>query len=185
MMHNTEKSKEKQLNRLKQGDKKAFEAVYRKHSGRVYNFFLSLLHDNLAAEDLTQNVFLKIWERRAGIIPDGHFEAYLFTIARHMLARESEKRLQEEYMKEALRARGEESDVSTEQLVEVESLREYIERLIEQFPPARKQAFLLSRVHHLANREIARRLSISEKTVETHLYRALRFLKNKLNDDSR
>ncbi|MDR0744311.1 MAG: RNA polymerase subunit sigma-70, partial [Tannerella sp.] len=57
-----EKSETKQLQRLKQGDHKAFEAVYRKYGGRVYHFSLSLLHDEFAAEDLTQNVFLKIWE---------------------------------------------------------------------------------------------------------------------------
>ncbi|MDR2120860.1 MAG: RNA polymerase sigma-70 factor [Tannerella sp.] len=178
-------SKKTQLERLKRGDGKAFEAVYREHVGRVYGFLLSLLHDKFAAEDLTQNVFLKVWERRAGIDPDGHFEAYLFTIARHMLARESERRLKEECLKEALQACEDRTDDSAVQFVEVESLREYINILVEQFPPSRKQVFLLSRVHHLTNREIARRLSVSEKTVETHLYRALRFLKDKLNENNR
>jgi RNA polymerase sigma-70 factor (ECF subfamily) len=181
MIRHTEETEPKQLQRLRQGDPKAFEAVYRKYGGRVYHFFLSLLHDPCAAEDLTQNVFLKIWERRDGIDPDGHFEAYLFTIARHMIARESEKRLQEECLKESLQRR-EDADTSSEQQFEAESLRLYIKTLIEQFPPVRKQVFLLSRVHHLTNREIAHKLSVSEKTIETHLYRALRFLKSKLND---
>jgi RNA polymerase sigma-70 factor (ECF subfamily) len=181
MMRHTEETETTQLQRLKQGDQKAFEVVYRKYGGRVYHFFLSLLHDKFAAEDLTQNVFLKIWERRAGIDPGGHFEAYLFTIARHIMARESEKRLQEECLKESLQTR-EDADTSMEQLVEAESLQAYIATLIEHFPPARKRVFLLSRVHHLTNREIAQKLSVSEKTVETHLYRALRFLKSRLND---
>lgn len=181
MMHHTEKSETKQLQRLKQGDHKAFEAIYRKYGSRVYHFFLSLLHDKFVAEDLTQNVFLKIWERRAGIDLDGHFEAYLFTIARHIIIRESEKRLQEECLKDALQMH-ENADISTEQQIEAESLRTYIETLIEQFPPAQKQVFLLSRIHHLTNPEIARKLSVSEKTVESHLYRALHFLKSKLKD---
>ena len=185
LMHHTKETEMKQLQRLKQGNGKAFEAIYRKYAGRVYHFFLSLLRDDFTAEDLTQNVFLKIWERRKGIDPDGHFEAYLFTIARHMLVRESEKRLREECLKEVLRKRGEEADVSAEQRMDVESLRSYIDTLIERFPSARKQVFLLSRVHHLTNREIAGRLSVSERTVEAHLYQALRFLKDKLNGDRR
>ncbi|MDR1601198.1 MAG: RNA polymerase sigma-70 factor [Tannerella sp.] len=183
MIRHTEDSEHEQLYRLKLGDRKAFESIYRKYAGRVYHFFFSLLHDRFAAEDLTQDVFLKIWERRTGIEPDGHFEAYLFTIARHMIARESEKRLQEEYLKEALQRQKDSAgvDISTEQIVEAESLRTYINELIEQFPPVRKHVFLLSRVHYLTNREISQRLSISEKTVETHLYRSLQFLKRKLN----
>jgi RNA polymerase sigma-70 factor (ECF subfamily) len=182
MMRHTEETECKQLQCLRKGDKKAFETVYRKYGGRVYHFFLSLLRDGFAAEDLTQDVFMKIWERRADIDPDGHFEAYVFTIARHMAARESEKRLQAECLKEALQMQknGAGLDVSTEQSVEAESLRAYIHVLIEQFPPVRKHVFLLSRVHHLTNREIAQKLSVSEKTVETHLYRALKFLKSKL-----
>ncbi|MDR1381016.1 MAG: RNA polymerase sigma-70 factor [Tannerella sp.] len=176
-------SEAKQLQRLRQGDKKAFEVVYRKYGGRVYHFFLSLLRDGFAAEDLTQNVFMKIWEKREGIDPDGHFEAYLFTIARHMLARESEKRLKEECLRETLQGREENADTDTEQRVETESLHTYIKALVEQFPPVRKHVFMLSRVHHLTNREIGLRLSISEKTVESHLYRALRFLKSKLNSE--
>ncbi|MDR0757125.1 MAG: RNA polymerase sigma-70 factor [Tannerella sp.] len=183
-LHPTEETERKQLQCLRKGDKKAFETVYRKYVSRVYNFFLSLLHDKFAAEDLTQDVFLKIWERRADIDPDGHFEAYVFTIARHMVAQESEKRLRAECLKEALQMQKDcaGGDVSTEQFVEAESLRAYINILVEQFPPVRKHVFLLSRVHHLTNREIARKLSVSEKTVETHLYRALKFLKSKLGN---
>jgi RNA polymerase sigma-70 factor (ECF subfamily) len=176
-------SEANQLQHLRRGDKKAFEVVYRKYSGRVYNFFLSLLRDEFAAEDLTQNVFMKIWEKRESIDPDGHFDAYLFTIARHMIARESEKRLQEECLRETLWERGDSADTATEEFIEVESLRAYINTLIEQFPPVRKHVFTLSRIHHLSNREIGLQLSISEKTVESHLYRAMRFLKSKLNGE--
>jgi RNA polymerase sigma-70 factor (ECF subfamily) len=148
------------LPRLKQDDGKAFEVVYRKYVGWVYNFFLSLLHDKFAAEDLTQDVFMKIWERRADIDPDRHFEAYVFTIARHTVARESEKRLQAECLKEALHMQKDSAggDVSMEQFVEAESLRAYVNTLVEQFLPVRKHVFLLSRVHYLTNREIAQRV---------------------------
>ena len=70
-----------------------------------------------------------------------------------------------------------------EEKIDADSLRLYIDNLIEQLPLSRKEIFKLSRREHLSNKEIAARLSISEKTVETQLYRSLRFLKEKLSND--
>jgi RNA polymerase sigma-70 factor (ECF subfamily) len=168
------------LQRLLQGDRKAFEAVYHRYGGQVFHFFLGMIHDRSAAEDLTQDVFLKIWEKHGVIDPNGHFEAYLFTIARHLLIKESEKRLQNECLKDALRERSIEADNSMEMEIEAESLRVHIHNYIDQLPPVGKQVFLLSCVHHISHKEIAQRLSIAEKTVETHLYRARQFLRSKL-----
>lgn len=172
------------LLRLKQGDEKAFEAVYWKYSSWVYNFIHSLLHDKSLAEDLTQTVFLKIWEKRAIIDPELGFESYLFAIARNLVYKETEHRLQSEQFHVALNDHSIATDSLTEENIDAESLREYIDTLIEQLPSARKEIFQLSRRWHLSNKEIATRLSISEKTVETQLYRALRFIKQKLSEDT-
>lgn len=69
------------LKRLKVGDEKAFEDLYWTYSPQVYNFINSLLFDKSLAEDLTQNVFLKIWEKHEQIEPGLGITAYLFTIA--------------------------------------------------------------------------------------------------------
>lgn len=172
------------LLRLKQGDEKAFEAVYWKYSSWVYNFIHSLLYDKSLAEDLTQTVFLKIWEKRAIIDPELGFDSYLFAIARNLVYKETEHRLQSEQFHVALNDHSIATDSLTEENIDAESLREYIDTLIEQLPSARKEIFQLSRRRHLSNKEIASRLSISEKTVETQLYRALRFIKQKLSEDT-
>ena len=70
-----------------------------------------------------------------------------------------------------------------EKKLEAKSLKDYIEKLINQLPSARREIFYLSRREHLSQKEIAERLSVSEKTVETQLYRALRFLKEQLKSD--
>ena len=74
-------------------------------------------------------------------------------------------------------------DSALEKQMEANSLRDYILQLIEELPPARKMIFSLSRFEHLSNKEIATRLSISEKTVETQIYRSLQFLREKLSSD--
>ena len=140
---------------LKNGDEKAFETLFWEYNQHVYHFVYSLLYDKSMAADLTQNVFLKIWEKHETIDPEQNFDAYLFTIARNLVYKETENRL----------------------------LSEYINSLIEELPPSRRKIFRLSRHEHLSYREIAERLSISEKTVETQLSRALRFLRDRLSSD--
>jgi RNA polymerase sigma-70 factor (ECF subfamily) len=178
--HFTAKTDKQTLFLLKQGDEMAFETIYWKYSAWVYNFFQSLLSDKSQAEDLTQAVFLKIWERHADIKLDENFEAYVFTIARNLISKETESRLLTERLLAFIQDRQEDMDRTTEENIETNSLREYINSLVEQLPAARKRIYQMSRNQYLSNKEIADKLSISEKTVETQLYRSLCFLKRKL-----
>lgn len=171
------------LFRLKQGDEDAFESIYWKYNSWVFNFIHSLLFDKSLAEDLTQTVFLKIWEKRESIDPELGFDSYLFAIARNLVYKETENRLKSELLSDTLKEYSANQDSLTEENIDADSLREYINNLIEKLPPSRRQIFQLSRHAHLSNKEIASRLSISEKTVEIQLYRALRFLKQKLSED--
>lgn len=129
--------------------------------------------------------FLKIWEKRAIINPELGFDSYLFAIARNLVYKETQTRLQTEQLTSSLLGRPSQTDSLTEENIDAESLRVYVDQLIEQLPPSRRQIFQLSRRHYLSNKEIASRLSISEKTVETQLYRALGFLKRKLSEDNK
>lgn len=172
------------LKRLKEGDEAAFESIYWKYNSHVFNFINSLLYDRILSEDITQSVFMKIWEKHESIDLDKGFDAYLFTIARNIVYKETENRLLSESAFYALSQQQTNEDVLTEEKIDADSLRLYIDKLIEQLPLSRKEIFKLSRRDHLSNKEIAIRLSISEKTVETQLYRSLRFLKQKLSDDN-
>lgn len=172
------------LKRLKAGEEKAFEDLYWTYSPQVYNFINSLLFDKSLAEDLTQNVFLKIWEKREQIELELGITAYLFTIARHFVFKETEFRLSQHATLHV-----ENIDLSDdsreEERHDTNSLLEYIELLIENLPPARREIFRLSRFEQLSNKEIAHKLSISEKTVETQLYRSFQYLRSKLPSDKR
>lgn len=171
------------LSRLKQGDEHAFDSIYWKYNGWIYNFAHSLLQNNELSEDLTQTVFLKIWERRAEINVELNFEAYIFTIARNLVYKETENRLANHAFMQSLEKRMMNSHSSKEEEMDAALLYEHINRLVDKLPPARKQIYKLSREQHLSNKEIAAKLSISEKTVETQLYRSLLFLKKELSSD--
>ena len=157
---------------LKNGDEKAFETLFWEYNQHVYHFVYSLLYDKS-----------KIWEKHETIDPEQNFDAYLFTIARNLVYKETENRLLSEKLTESLQRQLSDVDSLMEERIDAESLREYINSLIEELPPSRREIFRLSRHEHLSYREIAERLSISEKTVETQLSRALRFLRDRLSSD--
>lgn len=171
------------LERLNKGDESAFESLFWQYNSHIYNFVLSILYDKSLAEDITQTVFLKIWETHERIDPEQGINAYLFTIARHLVYKETEKKLIFEQASDVISSSSVDDDSALEKQMEANSLRDYILQLIEELPPARKMIFSLSRFEHLSNKEIATRLSISEKTVETQIYRSLQFLREKLSSD--
>lgn len=171
------------LERLKKGDESAFESLFWQYNSHIYNFVLSILYDKSLAEDITQTVFLKIRETHERIDPEQGINAYLFTIARHLVYKETEKKLIFEQVSDVISSSSVDDDSALEKQMEANSLRDYILQLIEELPPARKMIFSLSRFEHLSNKEIATRLSISEKTVETQIYRSLQFLREKLSSD--
>ena len=74
-----------QLQLLKEGNKKAFEALYRAYNARIYSFVLSMIGDAGVAKDITQDIFLQIWEKRLNIDLEGNFDGYLFKISQNMV----------------------------------------------------------------------------------------------------
>lgn len=180
---NTKRNDKEVLERLKSGDETAFEYLYWNYNSYVYNFIHSLIYDNSLTEDLTQNVFLKIWEKRESIDPEQGLSNYLFTIARHYAYKETEKRMKLVFSPTVSNDAIDTPDTRTEDKIDTASLQEYIDTLIEELPTSRKEIFKLSRQQHLTNKEIALRLSISEKTVENQITNALRFLREKLSED--
>ena len=103
------------------------------------------------------------------------------SIARNMVYKETEKRLLSERFLDSIKQT--DADNHFEIDIDTVSLKEYIDELVEQLPPARKRIYLMSRKQHLTNKEIADQLSLSEKTIETQLYRALHFLRSKLANE--
>lgn len=170
----------KVLERLKNGDEQAFELIYHAYSGRIYGFLHSSLGNySSAAEDLLQTFFLKLWEARFQIDFNKDFNSYLFTIARHLVYKELHTQLTKASVSLLEEIDLEDNNLADYQL-EAQSLKSYIDDLLNDLPSARREIFVLSRFHYLSNKEIAKKLSISEKTVETQIYRSIKYLKDKV-----
>lgn len=166
---------------LKRGDTPSFEYLYNLWSGKLYNFVMRISKgDSYLAEDIVQSVFIKVWESRHTLDPDKSFGAYLCTIAKNQLVNIYQHRMLEYLYEEKVKSTGS-AENTTEKEVDYHLLEEYIDSLIEQLPPARREIFILSRRSLLTNKEIAEKLNLSENTVESQLTKALSFLRDNIN----
>ncbi|MBA4411216.1 MAG: RNA polymerase sigma-70 factor [Bacteroidota bacterium] len=165
---------------LKKDDYSAFDALFHKYSVSLYAFALSITRNPFAAEEITQLVFLKVWEKKAQINEHLSFKSFLFSVAYHetiswLRKENSEKRRIGEYTLLANSMTNE-----TEQAVEFRNMELVTGSLIEEMPEKRKEIFRLSREQGFSNKEIAERLNISVKTVENQMTSALKYLREKL-----
>lgn len=167
---------------LKEGSSKAFEKLFDQYAGKLYNFILKLSSgDTYLAEEIVQRTFIKIWEIRTQINPQKSFISYLCTIAKNMLMNEYEHMTVKFAYKEYILKYHQINENIIEKEIDRNLLEEYIDKLTDELPPARRQIFILSRKEHLSNKEIAERLQISESTIQTQLSKALIFMKEHLS----
>lgn len=160
-------------------DKAAFADLYNRYWAKVYNFTKLYVISTYDAEEIVQEVFVRIWEGRALIDTEQNFEGYLFIIIRNLIFNHSRKKLNEEFYKMTVLEAVEES-YNIEEELDAANLKIYIDSLVSLLSPRQQEVFRLSRDQHLSHKEIALRLNISEKTVECHISDALKFLKKNL-----
>lgn len=168
------------VTKLREGNKFAFEALYEKYSAKLYNTIALLVYDKSIAKDITQSSFLTIWEKRAGLDADKSFPAYLSTIARNLVYKETERLLlHHKFAENKLNTEIEATEEDTTQM-DVSLLEKQIEQLVREMPDVSQEIFRLKRDGELSNQEIAARLNLTERAVEAHHYRTMKLLKEEL-----
>ena len=166
------------LQRLRAGDERALEIVFRTHYSGMASFVQRFVRSPDVAEELVQDLFLKLWSKREQLSEIETFRTYLYRAARNQalnwLRRQKlERRWQEEHA-------GDEEATTTQMADEDASEHEVaaaVRSAIDRLPPRCREVFLLSRDGGLTYAEIARTLEISVKTVETQMGRALKSLR--------
>jgi RNA polymerase sigma-70 factor (family 1) len=167
---------------LRQGDAEAFNKLFQKYSNRIYGFSLRYLKSESDAEELVQNVFIKIWENRKTLKKDASFKSYLFTIAYNdILKFFRSKSYHQAYVREAIAVANIE-DNSAERIDYASVLGE-VDKLIEQLPERRRIIFIKSRQEGKSSKEIAAELDISPGTVDNNISEALKFLRQNLKSE--
>ncbi|MCE5174194.1 MAG: RNA polymerase sigma-70 factor [Bacteroidales bacterium] len=169
------------LERLRKGNTACFEILYSKYSGKLYNYILRISNgDFYLAEEIVQNVFVKIWEIHTNINTEGSFNSFVYTVGRNMFLNVVKSRMQEYLYQDYVIEHENTFEDSAEKEVEYKMLEEQINKLIEQLPAARRKIYIMSKIKNFSNREIATLLEISENTVESQLNKANKFMRRSL-----
>jgi RNA polymerase sigma-70 factor (family 1) len=168
------------INKLKKGSHAAFEELFRRHADHIYHFALRYYFSEEEAEDIVQEVFFIIWEKKDGINLDCSFESFLFTICRNMIYNKLKRKVHEKKFHQYLNTI---STVTADMGDEYEQadLKQYAEKLIDNLPPQRKRIFLF-RQGGLSNKEIAVKLNLSVRTIEAHMKLAIDQLKKSMRE---
>ena len=169
--------------RIAGSDRKAYTELFEATSGPLFRYALRLVHSEEIAEDLVQDAFLRIWQKRSELDPNRSLRAFLYTVVRN-LALSHDRVLKN---RKSLLAQMEHpvSPSSPEETVNTKWLGIRIRQWINELPDRRKEAFQLSRFDGLSYEEIANIMGVSIKTVDNHVWKALSHLKSRLETHDR
>jgi RNA polymerase sigma-70 factor (family 1) len=156
------------LSQIAQGDERAFHAVYQQYFSKVYAMALHYLPDAFRAQDMVQEVFGRVWQRRNDLQTIRNFEAWIITITRNLLINELRK----------LYPRGWQPDHSDntdpQKTLEYRELENLLKQAIDKLSARQQEVYRLSRVEGFSHKEIAEKLGISIDVSREHLSKALR-----------
>lgn len=169
---------------IKTGVKEAFQELFERYAPRIYQFSLSYLKNKQDAEELVQDVFLRIWEKRESLDKSKNIKAFIFKVAVNTIYDFIRRKNIESAYKEFAGTDFESQPDSTWHQVIFDEMLHNLDILTKQMPPERQKIFRLSREDGMTNEEIARKMNISKRTVENQLYRAIAFLKKHFRTDS-
>lgn len=170
------------LIRLQNGDDAAFETIYRLYRLPIYANILRMVHDETAADDLLQEVFLRVWENRDKIDPDKSFGGYLFTCSRFMILNFLRHTSIEKQVENYLSRTQSEIYRHIEEGIFSREAEAFIQKTINELPPQRLKIYTLCKTQGMTYQEVAATLGISPTTVQDHMVKARRFIRDRVSN---
>jgi RNA polymerase sigma-70 factor (ECF subfamily) len=164
--------------RLQSSDERAFSELFEAMHVTLLRYAWRYTSDREAARDVVQDAFLKVWQMRSDIDPERSLKALLYTMVRNLALNHNRSA---QYTNGELPEYGlHDHAPSADQKVDASMLGDRIRRLIENLPPRRREAFMLSRFEGLSHEEVAQVMNLTPRTVNTHIVLALKDLRRQL-----
>ena len=163
--------------RAQAGDQTAFRELYRQHAGRVYALCLRLTGDDGDAEDRTQDVFVRLWDKLRSFRGDSAFSSWLHRLAVNVVL--NERRTTSRRERRVMPAEDPDSVVGAQHAAPLH-LNIDLERAIAELPDGAREVFVLYDIEGYGHGEIAQLVGIAEGTSKAQLFRARRLLREKL-----
>ena len=169
---------------LRVGDEYAFLELYNRYKFRITGNLMKLLKSEDLVEELLQDLFLKLWDTRAQLDPEKSLRSYLFKISENMVMDVFRKAARDKRMQVKLRSAQTETYSHIEEKIFSDQDNSLLQQAIDKLPPQRKQVFMLCKIEGKSYKEVSELLGISASTINDHLLKANRFLKQQLNPPS-
>lgn len=166
--------------KLRSSDKETFARLFRVMHPELLRYAWRLTGNEVAAQDVVQDAFLKLWQARETLDHSRSLKAYLYRIVRNLALNHKRDSQQHAAPAEELDHWSSDEEVPVDDRLDAALLDQSLHRWIAGMPERRREAFLLSRVHGLSHEEIAQVMHLTPRTVNTHIVLALKDLRNRM-----
>jgi len=163
---------------LKSGDIRAFETLYFFYSKRLYGNILKVVKSTEITEELVQELFQRIWERRHAIDLTKSFKSYLFTIARHLVYDFLHRQVKQRHLEAHLVATATSSYHHIDNEIAYKEAQSIISDGIRRLPPQRRQVYVLCKIQGRSYEDVSRLLGISPSTISDHIVKATKAIRS-------
>jgi len=157
---------------LKQGNEQVFEKIYNLYSPRIFGNIYKMVKSKPAAEEILQDVFIKIWSNRASIDLDKSFRSYLFRIAENKVYDFFRKAARDKKIQAELFVVATEEYEHIEEMIYTKENAFLLQKAIDSLSPQRQQIFRLIKLDNKSYNEVSSQLGISVSTISDHIVKA-------------
>lgn len=167
---------------FQQGSIGAFEEIYNRYWLELYRSAYKRIGQREPSQEIVQNFFTAFWLNRNQLKIHSSLQGYLFTSIRYLVLNyKRDEAIKNTHNESLLAVQYNPFENPTENYINYKDLKEAVDSFVNQLPIKCRSVFELSRNQHKTNREIAQQLQISEKTVENHLTKAIRYLRTNID----
>lgn len=163
------------------GDEAAFRCLFDRYRGRIYTYALRLSENTSLADEVVQDVFLKVWLKRKDLAGVENFSAWLYAIARNRMFDMMKQQAREQQTRESMQQEDDPCANNTELYLLEKEQQGLLKDALAKLSPRQQLIYNLSRDRGMKHEEIANTLNISRNTVKTHLVHALRVIKDHIS----
>lgn len=177
-----ENIQDKLITGLREGDQKVFDDIFNAFYSPLCRYCTRLVYDPLVAEEIVQDLFCKIWIKRNELEIDTSLKAYLYrAVLNHSLNYLNHLKTEDKYRQYiGFQLHGNLNH--PQEILEEKDIQQILSRAILNMPEKRREIFEMSRQHDMKYSEIAEKLNISVKTVESQISKALEYLRKVLSE---
>src|SRR5829696_506494 len=162
---------------LGKGSEQAFQRIYQLYSPRLFGRLLKLLKSETQAQEILQEVFIKLWEHRYSLDADKSFRSFLFKIAENKVYDFFRKAARDKTLEASLVALSTSNHNSMEDYLLAEENLQLLQKAVQSLPPQRQQVFRLCKLEGKSYKEVGELLHISLSTISDHIVKATKTIK--------